>query len=200
MFSETTPLMKFALAVLVVLMGAVFFWQPLSMVTSNTSIVNDFVLQTADGALDSKRLRGKVLAITFAYANCGERCSARLAKTVAAYDKLAAAERGGVSMILISVDPERDSPAAIARYAKSIHPDFVGATGKPAEIQALAAAFAADYRRFETPDGGYIVEPSPMTYVVAPDGRFVSVLSEAIPADKGAAALRSRLPAVRPPQ
>ena len=192
-------LMKVALAIFVVLLGAVFFWQPISATFSNASITNDFILQTTDGALDSKRLRGKVLAIVFGYAGCDAPCTNRLTKAVKAYEALNAQERGQVRMVLVSVDPEHDTPARIAEYARRIHPDMVGATGKPEEVKAVAEAFAANYQKFEMKDGGYAIEVSPLTYIVAPDGRFVSVLNEAIAVDKAAAALRARIPATALP-
>lgn len=191
--------MRIALAILVVLMGAVFFWQPLQMVLSGARVTNDFVLQTAGGTVDTKTLRGKVLAVVFGYGKCGDVCAKRLASTIKAYDSLAAAERSQVKMIMVTVDPERDTPEGIAKYAAGIHAGLVGVTGKPEEIKAVADAFGADYRKFSTPDGDYVMEVSALTYLIGADGKFVSVLNEALPVEKVAAALRARLPSVLPP-
>lgn len=202
--SPVTPMhgimMKVALAILVVLMAAVFFWRPLSMVMSDVRVTNDFVLQTAEGALDSKGLRGKVLAIIFGYAGCGEACAGRMGQFAKAYEMLSASERSQVKPILISVDPERDTPARIKQYAAGIHADLTGATGKAEEIKAVADAFAADYRKFESQAGDYAIQVSALTYVVDADGRFVAVLNESTSPEKVAAALRARLPGLLPPR
>ncbi len=191
---------KISLAILVVLLAAVFFWQPLTMVTSKVSITNDFVLQTAKGYLDSRQLRGKVLAIAFASASCGAPCTARLGKLAQAYELLNLAERDQVRMILVSVDPEHDTPARIAEYAGSISRDMIGGTGNPEEIMAMADKFGADYRKAEPKGGSAFVEVSALAYIVDMDGRFVSVLNEMVTPEKMAAALRQRLPVTLPPQ
>jgi len=191
--------LKVALAVLVVMLGAVFFWQPLKMVMSGARATYDFVLQTADGPLDTKNMRGKVLAIVFGYADCGERCAGNLAATVNAYGSLNAAERDQVQMILVSVDPEHDTPVRIGEYAKRIHPALRGATGKPEEVKEVADAFGADYKTLAPKDGAIFIELRPLTFIVAADGRFISVLNAGIPVEKAAAAMRAGLARVAPP-
>ncbi|MDO8932920.1 MAG: SCO family protein [Rhodocyclaceae bacterium] len=192
-------IIKIAIASFVVLMGAVFFWQPIKMTFSNVRVTNDFVLQTTTGTLDSKALRGKVLLVLFGYASCGEPCAARLARLGGGLDQLSAREREQVKVIVVSVDTERDTPARIADYAKKAHPEFIGATGKADEVKALTEAFGADNQKFSPKDGSTVVEVSQFTYLVAPDGRFVSVLNEATAPEKVAAALRARIPGLLPP-
>ena len=193
-------MMKGSLALLVILMGAVFFWQPLQATFSGVSVTNDFVLQTADGAVDTRQLRGKALALVFGSVNCAAACAERIAKTAQAYDMLSSAERGQVQMILVTVDPERDTPARIRDYARGIHRELLGATGTPQEIKAVTDAFGADFRRFDLAGGDYGVTANALTYLIAPDGRFVSVLNEMVPPQQIAAALRARLPALLPPR
>lgn len=191
--------MKVALAILVVLMGAVFFWQPLKMVLSGTRVTNDFVLQTADGPFDTRTQRGKALAIVFAYAGCGDACKPRLTAAAKAFDQLGAAERNQARLLLITVDPEHDTPARIRDYAKGIHPEMIGATGAPADVKAIADAFGADYKALDTRDGSTVIQCSPLTFIVDADGRFVSVLNESIPTERAAASLRGAMQRVMPP-
>lgn len=187
-------LMTIFLAIFVVLMAAVFLWQPLTIPFSKASITNDFILQTSEGALDSKALRGKVLALFFGYSGCGEECGSRLAKLKKSYETLHPGDRSQVRVIVVSVDPERDTPARIGEYARSIHPDFVGATGRPEEIKAMADAFAVNYAKHTLADGSYIVQTSPMIYIVDAEGKFASVLNDNLSMEKTADAMRSRVP------
>lgn len=190
-------LTKVGLVGLVVLMGAVFFWQPIKATFSGTTVTNDFVLESSDGALDTKAMRGKVLALMFGYADCGERCEARLAKAAQAYRLLSSGERSRVAVILISVD-DRDTPAKIAAAARKAHPEFIGASGKAEPVKAVADAFGANFQKHVLSDGSVSIDVSALTYVVDADGKFVSVLNESVAPEQIAAALRSRLPAAMP--
>jgi len=190
-------LTKVGLAGLVVLMGAVFFWQPIKATFSGTTVTNDFVLESSDGAVDSKAMRGKVLALTFSYVGCGERCAERYAKAAQAYEMLASGERARVATIVVSVD-DRDTPAAMAAAVKKVHPDFIGATGKPEAVKAVADAFGANFQKHILSDGGVSIDVSPLLFVVDAEGKFVSVLNETMAPDKIAAALRARLPSALP--
>ena len=186
--------MKIAIAGLVVLMGAVFLWRPLTLPFSGAVVTNDFVLQTADGPLDSKALRGHVLAVVFAPVDCGRPCAERAGKLALAYGQLSEGERAGVRMILVSADPERDPPARIRDYAKGIHADMVGATGTPEQIQAVTDGFAAMIKRNPAGGDGPAVAVSQWIYLVGPDGRYSSVLNDNIAPDSVAQSLRSRIP------
>ena len=192
-------IMKGAIALFIVLMGAVFFWQPLSAIFSTVTVVNEFLLQTADGVIDSKTLRGKVVALVFAHADCGAPCAGRLNKLTKAYEALNPGDRGYVKMIVVSVDPQRDTSARMAVYAKSIHPELIGATGKPEEITALAEAFAANVTRHTLGDGSQALEIAPLIHLVDADGHFTAVLGEGVPTEKMTAALRARVPTNLPP-
>lgn len=190
-------LTKIGIVGLVVLMGAVFFWQPLQKTLSGATYTNDFVLESTDGAIDTTAMRGKVLALTFGYARCGEPCVERLARAARAYELLTSGERSRVAMILISVD-DRDTPATIAAAAKKAHPDFIGASGKPEQIKAIADSFGVNYQKHELSDGTTTIGVSPMTFVIDADGKFASVISESTEPEKIAASLRAKLPAAMP--
>lgn len=185
-----------SLILLAVLLVLVLIWQPASKLFTPSAIVNDFVLETADGPLDSRKLRGRVLAVSLAYTRCGDPCAERLARLAQGYGMLDARERALVSMIVVSVDPERDSPADIAAYARRFHPEMAGATGKPEALAALAEGFSATYRKLPAaPDGSYRIDHSHTLFLVDADGRFASALHERATPQEIAQALRAKLPA-----
>ena len=137
----------------------------------------DFVLQTADGPLDSKTLRGKVLLVYFGYTNCPDICPASLAAGGNALKALSAEERSKVRLIMVSVDPERDSVQHLKEYTAFFHPEMARATGSPQEVAALAKAFGAGYiRQPAKADGSYAVDHTTATYVVGPDGKLAQVI------------------------
>ncbi|MBS1139275.1 MAG: Electron transport protein SCO1/SenC [Proteobacteria bacterium] len=154
----------------------------------------DFVLQSADGPVDSKALRGKVLLVYFGYTNCPDICPASLASGGLALKALSGEERSRVKLIMISVDPERDTVKHLKEYTAFFHPEMIGATGTVDEISALAKAFGAGYiKQAARSDGSYAVDHTTSTYVIGPDGKLASVLELGAPTDKVVAAVRKLL-------
>lgn len=148
-------------------------------------IGGDFVLRSADGPVDTRALRGKVLLIYFGYTHCPDVCPASLAAAAQALHTLSIEERPKVRLIMVSVDPERDTPARLKEYAAYFHPEMIGVTGTPEEIAAAARSFGAGYiRQPAQPDGSYAVDHTTRTYVLAPDGRLAASLELNAPADK----------------
>lgn len=154
----------------------------------------DFVLQSADGPVDSKALRGKVLLVYFGYANCPDICPASLAAGGQALKALSGEERSRVKLIMISVDPERDTVKHLKEYTAFFHPEMIGATGSVEAIAALAKAFGAGYiKQPKRDDGSYAVDHTTSTYVIGQDGKLASVLELGAPTDKVVAAVRKLL-------
>lgn len=154
----------------------------------------DFVLQSADGPIDTSTLRGKVLLVYFGYTNCPDVCPASLAVGGQALKSLSQEERSRVRLIMVSVDPERDSPAHLKEYTAFFHPAMTGVTGSPAEIAALAKEFGAGYiKQPPKADGSYAVDHTVSTYVVDTQGRLVNVLDLGTPVDKIVSTVRKLL-------
>lgn len=154
----------------------------------------DFVLQAADGPVDSKALRGKVLLVYFGYTNCPDICPASLAAGGQALKALSSEERSRVKLIMISVDPERDTVKHLKEYTAFFHPEMIGVTGSIEEIAALAKAYGAGYmKQAKRTDGSYAVDHTTSTYVVGPDGKLSSVLELGASTDKVVAAVRKLL-------
>ena len=154
----------------------------------------DFVLQASDGPLDSRALRGKVLLLYFGYVNCPDICPVSIAAGAGALNALSPGERERTRMIMISVDPERDSPAALKTYVAYFHSQMLGAVGSASETAAVAKQFGAGYVRQPTrPDGSYAVDHSSQTYLVDRDGQLVDMLPLGTPPEKVAVAVRKLL-------
>jgi protein SCO1/2 len=130
----------------------------------------DFALTTQDGArLELKDLRGRVVAITFIYASCADTCPLLTAKLVGLQSRLGADLGARVAFVAITVDPERDTPAVLRRYAQE-HGARLGGwsflTGTPAEIREVARHYGVYYRK--TPRGD--VDHTFLTSLVDHDG------------------------------
>jgi protein SCO1/2 len=155
----------------------------------------DFVLQSAAGPVDTKTLRGKVLLIFFGYTHCPDVCPASLAAGAQALNAVTADERARTRMIMISVDPDRDTPQQLKDYAAFFHPDMLGVTGSAAQIETVARSFGAGYlRQPARADGSYAVDHTANTYLVGPDGKLAATIPLGTPTADIAAAIRKLLP------
>ena len=154
----------------------------------------DFVLQSAAGPVDTRALRGNVLLVYFGYLNCPDVCPISMAAGAAALNALTPAERARTKMIMISVDPERDTPAKLKEYAAYFHPEMIGVVGSAEQTVVVARSFGAGYvRQPARPDGGYAVDHGSQTFVVGPDGKLMGLLPLGVPTDQVVAAVRKLL-------
>lgn len=86
--------------------------------------------------------RGQPVLLYFGFVNCPDECPA----TLATWKKVRAmldADAQQVRFLFITVDPGRDTPERLKEYLAVFNPDFVGLTGSPEDIEAVARAYAA---------------------------------------------------------
>ncbi len=76
-------------------------------------------------------------------------------------------------MLFVTLDPERDTQAALAKYVPAFDPRFLGLRGDAEATHAAAREFKVYYekRPGKTP-GEYTVDHSAQTYVFDPQGRL----------------------------
>jgi len=101
--------------------------------------------------------------------------------------------RKDVQFVFVSVDPERDTPAVVARYLAHFDPALVGATGERAEMERLTAGLGVGQVRNPGAGDEYTVDHSTAFVLIDPDARLAAYFSA--PHDRDAlAADLSRLP------
>ena len=145
----------------------------------------DFTLMSADGPFRLQDQRGKVVLIYFGYTFCPDVCPTNLMLMAQALNELNAEELARVQGVFISVDPERDKVELLKKYAHHFHDTMQGVTGSPTEIAAAAKRYGAAYRKIEgESEGGYMVDHSSNTFIVAPDGSLYATLPHAAPAQE----------------
>ena len=136
-------------------------------------------LTSQDGqALPADFLSGHWTLVFFGFTQCPDICPTTLAVLAQAgrqLDDLPQAEQPRV--LLVSVDPERDTPERLAAYVRFFDPAFLGATGSLESIAATAAAFGVQYAKVTMPEGGYTMDHGSGIFVVGPSGGIVAYLS-----------------------
>ncbi len=134
----------------------------------------DFALVDHSGAaFGPGRLRGQWTLLFFGFTNCPDVCPTTLAS-------LAEVRRGLADLpparqpqvMLVSVDPARDTPQALAGYVAHFDPAFIGATGTAASIDALTRALGvAVIAGAPDANGQYSVDHSAAIFLVDPEAR-----------------------------
>lgn len=164
-------------------------------VNGNAAIAGgDFVLHSAAGPFDSQTQRGKVMVIFFGYTSCPDYCPTSVANSARAINHLAPDEQSKVKLVMITVDPERDTAAVLAKYAVFFHSEMVGLTGSAEEVAAVAGQYGARYiKQAVRPDGTYAVDHDVRGFVVGPDGKLASTLKYGASVDEVMASIRKLL-------
>lgn len=127
---------------------------------------------------DTNRLRGGWSLVFFGFTSCPDACPTTmtaLAATTRLLADLPADERPQV--VLISVDPERDTPQRLGSYVKAFDPTFIGATGTKAAIDELAQRMGvlAAVRPLESDN--YTVDHTTSVFLIDPDGALRALFS-----------------------
>lgn len=137
------------------------------------------------------RLAGKWTFLFFGYTHCPDVCPTTLAVLDAVDARLAEQPRYHANMqaVFVSVDPERDPPEHLARYVPYFNESFIGVTGSPGQIKALADQLGVLYMRSPIPESApdtYWIDHSTAILLVDPQAHLHALFSA--PHDPGSIA------------
>ena len=138
--------------------------------------------------------RGRYMLVFFGYTYCPDVCPAALQVITAAIDQLGPAG-DKITPILITIDPDRDTPAKMGAYVQSFHPRMVGLTGTPDEVGAAIRAYRVYAKKVpdERNPADYTLDHSSIVYLMGPNGGLVTFSPEITKADVLAQQLRKGL-------
>ncbi len=122
-------------------------------------------------------LKGKWHLVFFGYTHCPDVCPTALNDLSLAMDKLAPAARAKMSIVFISVDPERDTPAVLKDYAAAFDAPIVALTGNVDQVAQAAKDYRVYFAKHARADGGYDMDHSALIYVMNPQGRFTATFT-----------------------
>lgn len=172
-----------ALIAIVVVIGAVVGRSQMTSDQPPVRIGGPFTLtDNAGKRVTEKDFAGKYMLIYFGYTFCPDVCPTSLSIIGDALGQLDAGELDKVVPIFITVDPERDTVEAMAAYVPNFHDKMVGLTGSVAEVKAVVKAYKAYFAKTgDEGDGNYTVDHSSRTYLMGPDGAYVTSFVHATP-------------------
>ena len=110
--------------------------------------------------------------IFFGFTHCPDICPTTMAELAELKAQLVGTEASDARVVMLSVDPARDTPERLAQYAQYFHSDFIGVTGDFTDILSFAQRLNAPFRKVSEPDGAYQMEHSANVILMNPRGDY----------------------------
>ncbi len=121
---------------------------------------------------------GHHLLIYFGYTYCPDVCPTRLQEMTVALDELESRDpdlAAEIVPLFVTVDPKRDTAAALKAYAAHFHPRLQALRGSEAEVVDLVGSYQGYVKYLSAEDGAdYLVDHPAYVYLVGPEGRYLT--------------------------
>ena len=150
-------------------------WAAPAKANDTEGIGGDFSLTDQSGnRFQLSGQRGKIVLLFFGYTSCADACPTMMAK-LKSVSKSLGADWKQVLPVFVSVDPARDTPAALKKYLEYFSISAVGLTGKKEEIDRVVEQYGASYE-IEKSDSamGYHINHSTCVYLIDQSGELRS--------------------------
>ncbi len=134
----------------------------------------EFTLTTTEGRpFRLSDQRGKVVLMFFGFTSCPDVCPTTLAEAKRIMEGLGD-ETENVRFVFITVDPERDTPERLGQYVSNFHPEIIGLTGTPEELQTMFDAYGIYAAKVPLEDSAaeYTMDHTARVFLVDQDGRL----------------------------
>ncbi len=130
-----------------------------------------FVLTTTTGErfAFAEATRGRLTLLFFGYTNCPDVCPATMANLGAVLGRLTSEDRQRIAVVFVTTDPERDSPARVAKWLGGFDRDFIGLTGTVVELESAQRAAGVAPAVRDLTSGNYPVSHAAQVIVFSPD-------------------------------
>jgi len=162
-------------------------------VASAAAVGGPFELTDQNGrTVTDKDFRGHPTLVFFGFTHCPDVCPTTLFEMSEVLDKLGP-DAAKLSALFISVDPERDTPAAMKDYLSSFNPRLVGLTGDPAAIANVVKEYRVYVKKVPLDGGDYTMDHTALVYLMDKDGRFLAPFNLKRQPEDAAADLRRYL-------
>lgn len=159
--------------VITVLAAGVYFLRPHTFhgtVIQSPEPSYDFTLKGANGGVSLSDFRGKIVLLYFGYTFCPDICPGTLANVAQALRDMGP-KANDVQLIMVSLDPERDTPEKLAEYMGHFHPSFIGITGTKEQLDEVASLYGIFYQKTEGSNAtGYLIDHTATLMVLDREG------------------------------
>lgn len=110
--------------------------------------------------------------IFFGFTHCPDICPTTMAELAELKEQLVGTEASDARVVMLSVDPARDTPERLAQYVPYFNADFIGVTGDFTDILSFAQRLNAPFRKVSEPGGAYQMEHSANVMLMNPRGDY----------------------------
>jgi protein SCO1 len=142
-----------------------------------SAIGGPFNLVDQDGKqITEKDLQGRPFLVFFGYTHCPDVCPATLFD-VSELLRVLGKDADRTGALFITVDPGRDTPAALKEYLSSFDPHLRGATGDQKAVTAAEKAYRVYSKKVPADHGDYSMDHTALVYLMDKQGRFVAPFS-----------------------
>ena len=146
----------------------------LKHVTAPAAIGGPFQLTDQAGqTVTEKSMQGHPSLVFFGFTHCPDVCPTTLFE-MSEVLKAMGKDADRVNAYYISVDPERDTQAAMKEYLSSFDPRLKGLTGNTEEIAKVLSEYRVYAKKVPLKDGDYTMDHTALIYLMDRDGKFVS--------------------------
>ena len=126
---------------------------------------------TAGEQVQTQKLTKKWSLVFFGYTFCPDICPTTLAELRQLKKLLPEQAQENLQALMVSVDPNRDTPEQLKLYLQYFDPEFIGLTGVLPDIQTLSNALSIPFIPGDTSKPRYTVDHSGNLAIISPDGR-----------------------------
>lgn len=172
---------------ILVMIAGVYFLRPHTFhgtVIQSPEPSYDFTLTSVDGDVSLSDFRGKIVLIYFGYTFCPDICPGTLGNVAQALRNMGT-QADDVQLIMVSLDPERDTPEKLAEYMGHFHPSFIGVTGSKEKLDEVAALYGIFYQKAEGSDAtGYLIDHTATLMVLDREGYLKLVFPFGVTAEE----------------
>jgi protein SCO1/2 len=160
------------------------------------TIGGPFALTTPDGRLVTEAdLKGHPFLVFFGYTHCPDTCPTSLFEISEVFKAMGPDKK--VAALFITIDPERDTPAALKEYVSSFDPRIIGLSGDAPRLEAVEKAYRVYAKKVPEKgpgrDGEYTMDHTAIVYLMDKDGRFVNAFNLERPPTEAAKELEKYL-------
>jgi protein SCO1/2 len=158
-------------------------------------VTGDFSLVDSAGRPQRwSELGNRLQLVFFGFTHCPEVCPVTLSTSAEAIRSLGD-DGAGLRLLLISVDPERDTPERLREYTAPFAPQVLGLTGSAEQVAAAANAFHVMYEKMPPmgEGGDYMVNHTSSVFLMGPRDEILEIIPYGAKAPEIAAALRRHL-------
>jgi len=190
------PVLGAFLCGLVLVFGAIIHISgrsPSAIGPAIAAVGGPFHLEDQNGQpVSDEDMKGRPFLVFFGFAHCPDVCPTTLFEMSEVMRQLGK-DADRIGALFITVDPERDTPAALKDYLSSFDPHLRGLTGDPAAVNAAIKAYRVYAKKIPLEGGDYTMDHTAVVYLMDKDGHFVAPFNVKRTPEAAAAELRRYL-------